>query len=43
MPAKTTARKSIIPWIAAGAGVVLGWLLMHLLVTNWSSLKALYS
>lgn len=43
MPAKMTVPKSLRPWLAAGAGMALGWLLMHLLVTNWSSLKALFA
>lgn len=42
MTLKLTIPQSLQPEIAAVAGGTLGWLLMHLLVTNWSSLKALF-
>jgi hypothetical protein len=41
MSPKLSHSKNLRHWIALGSGLALGWLLMHLLVTNWSSLKAL--
>lgn len=42
MPQKLTILTSLQLWITAGAGGAFGWLLIHLLATNWSNLKALF-
>lgn len=43
MTSKMTAVKPLLPWIALCSGLFLGWLLMHLIATNWNSLKAMFA